>query len=413
MVKRIAAIAFIYLCTAVAWGILGGTVQVRTHSQDSKLKGQVGQLWGTAQTQAAPSVHYETVHSHRVETTQGAKTVVETRTERTQHPVPLAASDVRADLRLEHRRKGLLWYPTYQVAFAGKYRVVNNTGEDRELVFSFSLPVQNAVYDGFEFKVGGKRIEDVAVGGGQFSRGVRLGAGQGTEVEVAYKSQGMEKWWYSFGSGVYQVKDFRLLMTTDFEEIDFPENSISPGRKSRAGPGWELEWKYSNLLSGVEIGMVMPQKLNPGPWVSQVTFSAPISLFLFFFLLFVLTTVKEVRIHPMNYFFVGAAFFSFHLLLAYLVDHVSIHAAFVLSSAVSVFLVVSYMRLVAGSRFAFMEVASAQLVYLVLFSYTFFFEGYTGLAITLLGVATLYLVMQYTGRVDWDKVFQDGRPSTS
>ena len=32
----------------------------------------------------------------------------------------------------------------------------------------------------------------------------------------------------------------------------------------------------------------------------------------------------------MNYFFLSAAFFAFHLLLAYLVDHVDVHAAFAL-----------------------------------------------------------------------------------
>ena len=107
----------------------------------------------------------------------------------------------------------------------------------------------------------------------------------------------------------------------------------------------------------------------------------------------------------MNYFFVGAAFFSFHLLLAYLVDHISIHLSFWICSLVSIFLVVSYMRLVVGMRFAFIEIALSQLVYLVLFSYTFFFEGYTGLAITILCICTLFVVMQFTGKVDWDKVF--------
>ena len=107
----------------------------------------------------------------------------------------------------------------------------------------------------------------------------------------------------------------------------------------------------------------------------------------------------------MNYFFIGAAFFSFHLLLAYLVDHISIHLAFWICSLVSIFLVVSYMRLVVGARLAFVEIALSQLVYLVFFSYTFFFKGYTGLAITILCICTLFVVMQFTGRVDWDKVF--------
>ncbi|MGB7054793.1 MAG: inner membrane CreD family protein, partial [bacterium] len=97
--------------------------------------------------------------------------------------------------------------------------------------------------------------------------------------------------------------------------------------------------------------------------------------------------------------------FSFHLLLTYLADHVDIHVALLVSSAMSIFLVVSYMRLVVGTRFAFLGSGLAQFVYLVLFSYTFFLEGYTGLAITILCIITLFIIMQLTGRVDWSKQF--------
>ncbi len=241
---------------------------------------------------------------------------------------------------------------------------------------------------------------------------MKLKPGQTEQVEVAYESQGLDEWWYDFGEDVNQVKNFSLTMHTDFEQIDFPPSSISPISKEQLGQGWKLAWQYSNLLSGVKIGMVMPRKLNPGPWVSKVSFSAPISLFLFFFLLFILTTVKKVKVHPMNYFFVGAAFFSFHLLLAYLVSHVSIHLSFLLCSLVSIFLVVSYMRLVVGGRFALVEVGILQFVYLVLFSYTFFFEEYTGLAITVLCILTLFIVMQFTGRVDWDNLFGKSEQSS-
>jgi inner membrane protein involved in colicin E2 resistance len=202
-------------------------------------------------------------------------------------------------------------------------------------------------------------------------------------------------------------------MVTDFEEIDFPPSGISPTGKEQAGGGWHLKWQYANLLSGVKIGMLLPRKLNPGPWASKVTFSAPISLFLFFFLLFLLTTIKKIKLHPMNYFFVGAAYFSFHLLLAYLVDHISIHLSFLICSFAATFLVVSYMRLVVDARFAFIEVGALQFIYLVLFSYTFFFEEYTGLAITVLCVLTLFIVMQFTGRVDWDTLFRKSEPTSA
>jgi len=73
---------------------------------------------------------------------------------------------------------------------------------------------------------------------------------------------------------------------------------------------------------------------------------------------------------------------------------------------VSIILVVSYMRLVVGNRFAFLEVAMAQLVYLIGFSYAFFFEGFTGLSVTIGSIITLFVVMQLTARIDWGVKFQ-------
>ncbi len=103
------------------------------------------------------------------------------------------------------------------------------------------------------------------------------------------------------------------------------------------------------------------------------------------------------------------AFFAFHLLLAYLVDHISIHAAFVICSAVSIFLVVSYLRLVVGLCFAAIEAGLTQFVYLILFSYAFFLKGFTGLAITIGSILTLFVVMQMTGRIRWAEKFSSNR----
>jgi hypothetical protein len=41
----------------------------------------------------------------------------------------------------------------------------------------------------------------------------------------------------------------------------------------------------------------------------------------------------------------------------------------------------------------------------VLFSYAFFFEGFTGLAITIGAIVTLFVLMQMTAHVSWDAVF--------
>ena len=84
--------------------------------------------------------------------------------------------------------------------------------------------------------------------------------------------------------------------------------------------------------------------------------------------------------------------------------------ALLICSAVSIILVVSYLRLVVAWRFALVEAGLAQLVYLVLFSYSFFLEGYTGLVVTIGSILTLFVVMQMTGRIRWAEKFA-GKPS--
>ena len=428
MVKHIAGIVFVFVFTAFAWVVLGTTVVVRTGAQDDALRGEVGQLWGTPQKQSAPVVSYEapkvspprpaaiaTVPGNAIPPVpngvgsgsgaQSGDGIVQ--------KVPLEASDVDVALDLEHRRKGLLWYSTYRVRFEGAYRIANRTDEPRDFSVAFQFPTEGAIYDNFRFAVGGREIDDLQMTSSTVTGKVRLAPGESQTVEIAYGSQGLDEWWYDFGSNVSQVKNFSLTMHTNFEDIDFPQNAISPSEKTRTAAGWDLVWRYSNLLSGVQIGMDMPRKLNPGPWVSQISFFAPVSLFFFFFALFMFSTIRKVRVHPMNYFFIGAGFFSFHLLLAYLVDHISIHLAFAICSVVSLGLVISYMRLVVGHRFAIFQVGISQFVYLVLFSYTFFFEKYTGLAITIMSVVTLFIVMQATGRLDWTKLGEPAPPDPS
>jgi hypothetical protein len=387
MTKRIAAIVVIYLCTAAVWIALGTMVDRRTADYDKKLGGAVGELWGSTQVQGAPTIFLG----------DGTKW---------EDGSPIHASRLAVDLNLEHRQKGLLWYSTYRVKFAGLYQIANITDLHQTVIFEFRLPSVKAIYDNVKFVVDGEEVLDLPIRNGNLTRELSLAPGQVALLEVRYATNGMDEWWYDFGPNVKQIKNFSLTMNTNFGQIDFPENSVSPTTKERTPQGWKLQWTYSNLLSNFRIGMVMPHKLNPGPWVSQVSYAAPISLFLFCFMLLLISTVRQINIHPVNYFFIAAAFFSFHLLLAYMVDHFSVHVSFVIASIVSVALVVSYMRLVVGPRFAFREVAIAQFVYLVVFSYSFFFQGYTGLTITVLGIATLFVLMQMTGRLDWDAVFR-------
>jgi hypothetical protein len=283
---------------------------------------------------------------------------------------------------------------------------VHNTGREAQAVtVDFPFPSSDGLYDGFTLSLNGVRA-----GGGDLSQGASVTAnlppGAEGAIDVSYKSRGMGVWSYAFSAaGVGLVQDFRLDLETDVTAIDFPPGSISPTSKVRKGQGWTLAWAFESLVTGQKIAVLPPNKQNPGPLAARITFFAPVGLLFFLTVMVMLGLLARQNLHPVNYFFLAAAFFAFHLLLAYLVDHVDLQAAFLISSATSLFLVGSYLRLVAGVRFALARACAVQFVFLVLFSYAFFFEGYTGLTVTIGAIVTLFALMQLTGRVDWDEVF--------
>jgi len=426
MFKRIAAICLIWVCTAVAWAILGASIFSRSESAESGLSGRVASTWGAPQEQAPPRITREWQEVRTIEDEYDGKK--RTRKETYQHSdlVKIDGSRITAALHVDYRQKGLLWFSTYKVDFGGAYTFQNPKPSEEEFAIALPLPAQQAVYDNVQLKA-----DDVPLpllfSGSQVLARVRLAGGAKTVLHAEYRSQGLASWRYSLSGAnaaqanaqsdgrsqakeISQAQDFRLLLKTDFSGFDFPDNSLSPTEKRETANGWELQWNYENLVSGFDIALKMPQKLQPGPLAGRISFFAPVSLFFFFFLVFILSTMRGKNLHPMNYFFLACAFFAFHLLLAYLADHISIHAAFVISSLVSIALVVSYLRLVVDWRFAAVDAGLTQLIYLVLFSYAFFFEGFTGLAVTIGAILTLFVVMQMTGRLKWEEKFEPPLP---
>jgi hypothetical protein len=412
MIKRLFAIAFIYAVTCVAWAILGGTIFERTNASSATLADRVGSTWGTSQEQPAPSATVEKVERRVVDGPDPAvppdrngNATTRTHTEVVRTHIPIALEQTRATVGfdLQYRQKGLLWYSTYGVAFSGTYRF-RNTADVDDATLAFRLPAAQAMYDDLRVLLDGEPVPYNTVDQ-RLLVDTRLKPGETATLQVSYHSQGLDKWQYTFGENVTSVKDFQLDMRTNFAAVDFPENTLSPTTKAPTSDGWNLTWRYASLVSGFQIGMAMPQKLQPGPLAGQIAFFAPVSLLFFFAVMFLIVTIREIDLHPMNYAFLAAGFFAFHLLLAYLVDHISIHASFVIASIVSIGLVTSYLRLAVGPKFAFVEAAAAQLVYLVLFSYAFFFKGFTGLAITIGSIVTLFTAMQMTGRIKWSEVF--------
>lgn len=384
-VPRMIAVAFIFAISAMAWVILGGSTWTRTEMANSELAGEFAGLFGAPQTQMAP----------RFSIVEGARPA----------PLPISGSDVTADFRLDQRQRGLMWYSGYQVAFSGAYRVKNPTSTPVTAEMRVAFPDPGGLYDGFAVSADGSKVAVTYRDGEAFAR-FPIEPGATASIAMGYTTKGSDRWDYSPSTdGVSVVEDLSLTMTTDFAEIDFPEGSDSPKGKERTDTGWRLAWDYDSVVSGRPVAILMPQHLQPGPLASRISFFAPVALLFYFASLVLLTATKDVHLHPMHYAFLAAAFFAFHLLFAYLVDRIDINVAFAVCSVVSVALCVGYLRVVVGANRALVEIAVSQLVFLVLFSYSFFFEGLTGLAVSIGSVLTLAYFMAKTARTDWEAVF--------
>ena len=289
------------------------------------------------------------------------------------------------------------------VDFSGNYTIENPTPITQTIYIQFQFPAAGASYTNFSCTVNGIPSAESNKTKDGLVDAVTLSPGATATFAVAYTSRGTDRWSYSFGDAS-RIRNFHLVMTTDFSEINFPEGTGSCGERDRISDGWNLIWSYPDVINAQGIGMDMPAVLNPGPVTSRISFFAPVSLLFLFAVLILFAMVQGVNLHPMNYFFLAAGCFAFHLLFAYLVDLIPLLPAFAIAAAVSLGLVSGYLYLAAGLRFARVAVV-AQFAYMVLFSYSFFFEGLAGLTITIGAIVTLALLMVATAKVSWAEKF--------
>src|SRR5216683_6684960 len=237
MIRRVLAVTFILMCTSAAWCILSATIYARTRSQDASLRTMVGSSWGSTHVASPPSAEFFRNEIHKKKTIVDGKNVEEEIATVVTVPVPLEASQLNVGLDLEHRQKGLMWYSTYKVSLDGVYTFRNPSGQAQLVTFRLKLPAANAIYDGLQLTIDGRPL-DMANQADMAVARAEIGPDTTARLGVAYRSQGLDTWRYQFGGGAAQARNFTLRMRTNFSDIDFAENALSPTEKHATPSGW-------------------------------------------------------------------------------------------------------------------------------------------------------------------------------
>jgi inner membrane protein involved in colicin E2 resistance len=410
-IKRLIAVIFIFVCTFIAWMILGGVNLQRTTSSWEKLHQEVRSLYGDSLVIRAPRMEHVEMEPYEVL----ENGVHVTRYNRKVSEIDPGTQRVHVQIALDQRKKGTLWFPTFKAAFHGTYVFPIPRKYQNETVHLFSpFGNNNAIYRNIRVTVNGRPRKDISA----FLKNEPVEvASPGEEVtfEVAYNTTGMGDVRYLLSpdsDAVRQIHSLLVQMQTDFENYDLVDNTLSPTNTAVTESGMALSWKLENAVTGKEIGITIPNRLNPGEILSRITFFAPVPLLFFFFIMMMVSILKGISIHPMHYFFLATAFFSFHLIFSYYSDHMNIYVAFAVASVVSIALTASYLRLFTPAGFAFGIAPVAQFIYLVVFSFSFFFKGTSGMIGATFAVLTLAVMMQLTGKLNWEEVFSGNRKKT-
>src|SRR5215470_6731525 len=98
MIKRIAAILGIFVCTCFCWMILGTSIFYRTNNLGPVLSSRVGSTWGTVQGQKPPSINYYTEETKTIEVEEKGKKTEKIQTLSIPHDIPLNSSKLNAEL---------------------------------------------------------------------------------------------------------------------------------------------------------------------------------------------------------------------------------------------------------------------------------------------------------------------------
>src|SRR5215471_9452260 len=133
-VKRILALIVIFVFATIAWAILGATIFTRTYGLGETLKPHVSSTWGTPQLQGPPTAFYEQPTQEMQQTLDAlGRTITKIIPSKKQIELPLDSTRANVALNLDHRQKGLLWYSTYKVVFAGEYAFRNTSDQDQDV----------------------------------------------------------------------------------------------------------------------------------------------------------------------------------------------------------------------------------------------------------------------------------------
>lgn len=339
--------------------------------------------------------------------------------------------DVSGSVTAEARDRGLFTVPVYaaRLHLRGDFAIPDRdvpglddadmTWDEAALVLEVTDPKAIGAGSGVRWDEVDLELLPGIPGGGSGRRGVHvpvvLPDTGSADFEITLDLRGAEALWF-----VPFARSTRVSLASNWADPSF-SGAWLPAVRAVDGDGFTAEWEVPFLGRDYGQGWTTPTDPYEQILASRfgTRFISPVDhyrmserstkyaylfLALTFGFLWLFDTLVEVRVHPIQYLFVGAAMCMFYLLELSLSEHIGFVGAYGVAALGVVALIASYARTVLDSsrRGALMAGATG-----VLYSYLFALltlERYALLVGSLGLFSALATVMHLTRNVDWHRM---------
>ncbi len=376
---------FICFPLLIGWVLLTLRIEHRTMFASYRQLQSVKRIWGGNLAQPVPSVRYKRFGSDVSELNRGK----------------IFASDISVDLKVDYRKKGLIYYTGYHADFKGDYTIQNPENEKIYLSFIFPYPTKQGQGMLQDLKLSVNGEEDVEDTEYQPNLALWTGMldGSGTlDISVRYRARGLNQFLYGFEPDD-QVNQFTMRVhVIGADDLDYPEFAMPATEPSETTPeGKVLTWKMDRLMTQLNIGVILPDKLDIKEQTVKMLMRAPV-----FFVLFLIsmTTILKLSGRPLDFLPIAmfsAAYFFFYPLFAYLSEYMSVALSFLISFFIIGLLIFNYSRTLYKIRIA-VAMSAAYTFCLGITTMAALLPTYTGLILIVEGVILLFIVMQVLSR---------------
>ena len=182
---------------------------------------------------------------------------------------PFVAAHHQVTLSQNPRKKGSAFYDGYETDCAFAWKLRNPADTAQQIVLTFPLPAQGAMYDGLVATLNGQDVlPEMQIKDASLVLEREVTPDEVLDFRIAFKSRGLSSWDFQVREA-REIRDFTLTLTLpDLPKarLNYPDGCMPPNniKPTKDNLGSVLTYHLDHALTDKGMGIALPQLAQPG-----------------------------------------------------------------------------------------------------------------------------------------------------